>query len=66
MTAIGVEEPDEALTDPEEMPLPELELSVEDDELDESELELEPAEEAVAVEAVVVDDTLPGMVCALT
>lgn len=66
MTATGVAEPDEPLTDPEEMPAPELELSVEDDELDETELELEPADDAVAVEAVAFDDVLPGMVCALT
>lgn len=64
MTATGVDEPDEALTDPEEMPA----LSLEDEELEVAlvELELEPAAEAVAVEAVAVDEVLPGMVCALT
>ena len=66
MTATGVEEPAETLPDPEEMPTPEFESSVEDDELDEAELELEPADEVVAVEAVAFDDAWPGMVCALT
>ena len=61
MTATGVEEPAEALTDPEDMPAP-----VDDDDPAETELELEPADEAVAVEAVVFEDVLPGMVCALT
>jgi hypothetical protein len=66
VTAIGVDEPDDEITDPEETPRPEFESSVDADEVDEAELELEPAAEAAAVEAVVIGDDLPGMVCAPT
>ena len=68
MTATGVEEP--ALTDPEEMPRPELESSLDEVELEveleESELEVEVLDPAVAVDATVLVDVLPGIVCALT
>lgn len=71
MTATGVAEPDEALTDPEEMPWLELESSLddedaEDDELEVSELELEVLAAAEAADAVVFVEALPGIVWALT
>lgn len=64
MTATGVEDP--ALTDPEEMPWLELESSLDEVELEESELEVEVLDPAVAVDATVLVDVLPGIVCALT
>lgn len=62
MTATGVDDPDDALTDPAEAESPELELLVESLEEVEAEVPLEVG--TLAVDAVAVD--LPGMVAALT
>jgi hypothetical protein len=66
VTATGVPDPEEELTDPEEVDRPELELLVDDDEVEVEELDVEvdPVDAAAAVDAVA--DELPGIVWALT
>ncbi len=59
MTATGVVDPEDELTDPDEVERPELEELLADDEV-----EVAPVEEAAVLEAVT--EELPGIVWALT